>query len=209
LTSFFEDGAGMTHIAGTLHADPSTTYRIEFFANDPDPLHLPAEGQRFLVPPTGQRFINVMTNASGDASFSAVLNVPVAPNQILTATATDPVGNTSEFSAGILASTTLFSTGLMQFSGGIASGAKPTAIVQASDGNFWFTEFGKNALGRITPAGLVSEFSLASLGVDTGPRDLVRNSADGFIYFTEFNTGRIGKINPMAGSDAAILASET
>jgi streptogramin lyase len=209
LTSFFEDGTGKTDITGTLHADPNKTYRIEFFANDPDPLNLPPEGQHFLVPSSGQPFINVTTNASGDAGFSVALNVPVASGQILTATATDPDGNTSEFSVGIQSAITTFAAGLMQFSGGITAGALPTAIVKASDGNFWFTEFGNNALGRITPSGLVHEFSLASLGADTGPLDLVSDPANGFLYFTEFNTGRIGRINPMEGTDAAILASLT
>ncbi|HEV3448748.1 MAG TPA: hypothetical protein VG099_29190, partial [Gemmataceae bacterium] len=202
LTAAFEDGTGKTDILGTLHADPSKTYRIEFFASDPDPLNLPAEGQQFLG------FVNTTTDASGNARFSAALNVTVPSSRVLTATATDPVGNTSEFSAAQTFSTTLFSAGLAQFSGGITAGAQPTSITAAADGNFWFTEFGNNALGRITPAGLVTEFSLASLGAGTGPLDLVSDAANGFLYFGEFNTGRIGRINPLAGSDSAILASE-
>jgi streptogramin lyase len=202
LTAAFEDGTGKTDIFGTLHADPSKTYRIELFASDPDPLNLPAEGQQFLG------FVNTTTDAGGDARFSAALNVPVSSNRVLTATATDPVGNTSEFSAAQAFSTTLFSAGLTQFSGGITAGARPTSIAAAADGNFWFTELGNNALGRITPGGLVTEFSLASLGAGTGPLDLVSDAANGFLYFTEFNTGRIGRINPQAGSDSAILASE-
>jgi streptogramin lyase len=208
LTSAFEDGTGKTDITGTLQMlSPSTpagtTFRIEFFANDPDPLNLPAEGQQFLG------FVNATTDASGKATFSASLNVPVASNRIFTATATDPVGNTSEFSNPLPFSTSLFSTDLLQFSGSITANALPTSIVRASDGNFWFTEFGNNALGRITPSGLVTEFSLASLGTNTGPLDLVSDTANGFIYFTMNNTGRIARINPMAGSDMAILASES
>src|SRR5439155_6648659 len=93
LTSAFEDGTGKTVITGGLHADPNKTYRIEFFANDADPLGLPAEGQQFLG------FINTTTNASGNVGFTATLNVPVPASRFFTATATDPVGNTSEFSA--------------------------------------------------------------------------------------------------------------
>jgi streptogramin lyase len=205
LTSFFEDGTGKTDITGTLtqSVSPNTTFRIEFFANDPDPLNLPAEGQQFLG------FVTTTTNASGKATFSAALNVPVTGGRLITATATDPNGNTSEFSPGIQAATTTFSNGLLQFSGGITSGATPTGIVQAADGNFWFTEFGTNALGRITPTGLVTEFSLASLGTNTAPLDLVSDPANGFLYFTLSNTGRIARINPMAGTDAQILASES
>lgn len=203
LTSVFEDGTGKTIIAGTLSANPNTTYRIELFANDPDPLHLPSEGQQFLG------FINVTTDTNGDAHFTASLNVPASEGHLFTATATDPVGNTSEFSTAVAFSTNLFSEGLEEFAGGIAATAQPTSIVQAADGNFWFTELGNNALGRITPDGLVTIFTLASLGANTGPLDLVSDDANGFLYFTESNTGRIGRINPLAGSDAAILASET
>jgi Ca2+-binding RTX toxin-like protein len=92
LTSAIVQGTG-TIITGTLHADPSTTYRIELFANDADSLGLPAEGQQFLG------FINTTTNASGDAMFSTTLSVAVDGSRSLTATATDPAGNTSEFSA--------------------------------------------------------------------------------------------------------------
>jgi streptogramin lyase len=203
LTSAFEDGTGKTDITGALtqSVSPNTTFRIEFFASDPDPLGLPAEGQQFLG------FTTATTDAGGNVSFSVSLNVPVSAGRVLTATATDPVGNTSEFSAGLALSTTLLSAGLTQFSGGITKNAQPTSIVQAADGNFWFTEFSNNALGRITPGGLVTEFSLASLGSDTGPLDLVSDVANGLLYFTMLRNGKIGDINPMAGSDSAILAS--
>jgi WD40 repeat protein len=94
LTSVTVNG-GQTTIAGTLTAAVNTTFRIEFFANNPDPLGLPAEGQQFLG------FANVMTNTNGVATFTPTLNVAVANGSIVTATATDPNGNTSEFSAGL------------------------------------------------------------------------------------------------------------
>ena len=90
---------GTTNIAGTLSSAPNSTFRIEFFASDADPLNLPAEGQQFLG------FANVNTDANGDVSFNASLNVPVANGRIVTATATDAVGNTSEFSAGLVVPT--------------------------------------------------------------------------------------------------------
>jgi len=100
LTTVKSNG-GQTTITGTLtqSASPNTTFRIEFFANDIDPLGLPGEGQEFIG------FVNANTDASGDASFSPSLPVAVALGRIVTATATDALGNTSEFSAGV--STTL------------------------------------------------------------------------------------------------------
>ncbi|HVS80930.1 MAG TPA: DUF4394 domain-containing protein, partial [Pyrinomonadaceae bacterium] len=88
--------SGKTDITGTLKANANSTYRIEFFASDPDPLGLPAEGQQFLG------FANVTTDANGNVTFSVTLNVPVANGRVVTATATDAVGNTSEYSAGIV-----------------------------------------------------------------------------------------------------------
>ncbi len=88
-----------TDIAGSLTSTPSSTFRVELFASNPDPLSLPAEGQQFLG------FANVTTDANGNGSISVSLSVSVANGRFVTATATDAVGNTSEFSAGILVPT--------------------------------------------------------------------------------------------------------
>ena len=83
---------GNVTINGTLNAEASKTYRLEFFANaSVDPSGY-GEGQTFLG------FKDVTTNGSGDTSFS--VNFPVTgTSTAFTATATDPDGNTSEFSA--------------------------------------------------------------------------------------------------------------
>src|SRR5207249_2630793 len=84
-----------TSVTGTLTGPANSTFRIEFFASDTDPLGLPAEGQQFLG------FVNATTDAGGNASFSASLNVPVGIGRAVTATASDGIGNTSEFSAAV------------------------------------------------------------------------------------------------------------
>jgi hypothetical protein len=93
--------AGQTKIAGSLtqSASPNSTFRIEFFASDPDPLGVHAEGQQFLG------FFNASTDAGGVASFAPTLPVSVAVGRIVTATATDQLGNTSEFSEGVAGDT--------------------------------------------------------------------------------------------------------
>jgi hypothetical protein len=88
-----------TNITGTLSSAPNSSFRLEFYANDTDPLGLAAEGQQFIG------FTNVTTDGNGDASFSVSFNVPVATGRIITTTATDSIGNTSEFSAGIVVPT--------------------------------------------------------------------------------------------------------
>src|SRR5262249_38562825 len=81
----------------------------------------------------------------------------------------------------------------------------PTSITKAADGNLWFTEFNSDRIGRVTPAGVVTEpVILTTMG--SGPLDIV-SGPDGALYFTERFTDKIGRINPLAGSDAAIQAS--
>jgi hypothetical protein len=93
LTSI-QSSVGQTKIIGTLSqsVSPNSTFRIEFFASDPDPLSDYAEGQEYLG------FFSASTDANGSVAFTATLPVSLAAGRIVTATATDQFGNTSEFS---------------------------------------------------------------------------------------------------------------
>jgi CSLREA domain-containing protein len=86
-TPFFFDAP--TTIKGRLNSTPGTTFVIRFFSNPSGD-----EGKRFI----GQK-TDVVTDSSGNASFSFTPNQRVEVGQRITATATDPNGNTSEFSA--------------------------------------------------------------------------------------------------------------
>jgi hypothetical protein len=73
----------------TLRSTPNTLFRIEFFGNataDPSTF---GEGEKYLG------FVNVTTDASGNAAISAAPYDAAYP--YVSATATDPEGNTSEF----------------------------------------------------------------------------------------------------------------
>lgn len=63
-------------------------------------------------------------------------------------------------------------------------------IAAGPDGNMWFT--GNNKVGRITPAGVITEFPVAfgssSDGIAAGP--------DGNIWFSGRNTNKVGRITP-------------
>ena len=77
-------------VEGMLNSIPNTTFRLEFFGNSAcDPSGF-GEGENFLGATT------VTTDGSGNTNFTAIF--PVPPGQWLTATATDPANNTSEFS---------------------------------------------------------------------------------------------------------------
>jgi hypothetical protein len=94
LTSVTNSG-GTTTIQGTLNSVASTQFRIEFFAGaaaDPSGF---GQGQTFLG------FANATTDGSGNASFTFMTPTPVGT--IFTATATDPGGNSSEFSRAMSA----------------------------------------------------------------------------------------------------------
>jgi hypothetical protein len=83
--------ASQTTIDGSLNAAASETFTIQFFSNviaDPSGY---GQGQTYLGS------IPVTTNSSGDATFSATLNFGLTPGLAISATATDPNGNTSEF----------------------------------------------------------------------------------------------------------------
>lgn len=98
--------AGGLRVAATLDAAPSTAYTIEFFLNPGLPP--PIFGQEFFQ---GYSFLGsttATTDASGHAAFTFLApSIPVGDlfsingpliNRDLTATATDPMGDTSEFS---------------------------------------------------------------------------------------------------------------
>ena len=89
-----------TSVQGTLNSIASSTFRIELFASataDPSG-HGP--GQNFLGA------FNVTTNGSGNASFNMTLAPSVLAGQVISATATDAGGNTSEYSANVTVTTT-------------------------------------------------------------------------------------------------------
>ncbi|HEX9004445.1 MAG TPA: right-handed parallel beta-helix repeat-containing protein, partial [Blastocatellia bacterium] len=93
LTSVTTSG-GLSNFSGTLNSTANTTFRIEFFANALCDATGNGEGQFFIG------FVNVNTDAGGNASFNTTL--PSLPTLnaggVVTATATDAAGNTSEFS---------------------------------------------------------------------------------------------------------------
>ena len=93
LSSVDRDGLSDTRIIGSLNSKASTNYRIEFFSNPSgggDPSGY-GEGKTYLG------FTNVTTDGSGSAPFNVVLPVFVPAGSLVTATATDPLNNTSEF----------------------------------------------------------------------------------------------------------------
>ncbi len=86
-------------------------------------------------------------------------------------------------------------------------GNRPQSITAGPDGNLWFTAFAydgggnvaSTSVGRITPAGAISEFPIAALGYGG---DIVAGP-DGNLWFTEPTVSRIGRM-----STAGVLTGE-
>ncbi|BFM39751.1 choice-of-anchor Q domain-containing protein [Synechocystis sp. LKSZ1] len=77
-------------VQGRLNSAPNTIFRIEFFSNTNVDPSGNGEGQTYLT------FQNITTDGNGNASFTFT---PPGGSLNITATATDPQGNTSEFSS--------------------------------------------------------------------------------------------------------------
>ena len=107
--------------------------------------------------------------------------------------AVDKKGQVTEFSAGLTP----------VFLAGNEYGADPGAITAGPDGNLWFTERLANRIGRITPAGAITEFSAGLTDAVTSPGSEYPASPsditvgpDGNLWFTEQSGPRIGRITP-------------
>jgi len=86
-------GGGNTNIQGSLNSAPSTTFREEFFDNSQCDGFNNGEGQTFIGS------ANIPKAANCTATINVNLPINVQAGRLITAPATDPNNNTSEFSA--------------------------------------------------------------------------------------------------------------
>ena len=84
--------ASGTVIQGTLNSASNTTFAIDFFATDGCNPAGYGEGKTFIGSTT------VTTDGTCNADFNVLMQTRLTDGEIVTATATDPEGNTSEFS---------------------------------------------------------------------------------------------------------------
>ncbi|MGP0065797.1 MAG: Ig-like domain repeat protein [Isosphaeraceae bacterium] len=84
-------GGSATSVLGTLNSTPNTTFTIDFYANAaPDPSEY-GQGQTWLGS------ASVTTDSTGNVSFDDSNLAATSPGEWISATATDPGGDTSEF----------------------------------------------------------------------------------------------------------------
>ena len=143
LLSSAVSAGGNTTIDGTLNSTANTQFAIDFYSND----SCVGRPQDFLQGRTYIGTTNATTNGSGNATIHAVLTgVVLAAGEKVTATATDPDGNTSEFSqrniitsnpsSGNPAGASLALTGFHFLAGAtVTVGGLPASNVVVSDYN--------------------------------------------------------------------------
>jgi len=130
--------AGNATVSGTLNSLASTTFTLEFFANAACGTQGYGQGQTYIGS------ASVTTDGAGNASFGPLTFVIPAGQSVITATATRPTNNTSEFSqclATLPPTTTAVTSSLNPSMFGqfvtftaTVTGASPTGTVQFLDG---------------------------------------------------------------------------
>lgn len=87
-------GGGSTTIQGTLNSKPNTTFEIDFYSSAALDPSGNGEGAQFF------NTTSIVTNSNGTGTINVTFPVALGAGRVITATATDPAGNTSEFSSG-------------------------------------------------------------------------------------------------------------
>ncbi|MGP0066019.1 MAG: beta strand repeat-containing protein [Isosphaeraceae bacterium] len=87
-----------TTVVGSLNAGADTTYLLQFFGSPaPDPSGY-GQGQVYL----GSTTVTTGSNSdANDVNFNVTLPTALSPGWVVSATATDPIGDTSEFSQDV------------------------------------------------------------------------------------------------------------
>ena len=159
-------GAGSTHITGKFRSAPSTSFELDFFANAACS-NFPRE---FLGGETYLGSAQVVTDGSGAATIDVTLPVATEAGARISATATDPAGNTSEFSQRIVFAMTSATSG---------PAAGGTAI--AVSGTDFASPTTMTIGGIATPVTFVNDHALQSTSPALGPgsvNDLVVTTPD-------------------------------
>ena len=170
-----------TSVSGTLNSLPSTTFHLDFYASAPPAVS--AQARTWL----GTK--DVTTTGGGGAGIAASL-ATVPEGWVITATATDPAGNTSPLSAGRAVTTTdTVADGIpnawrqLYFSGsGTSTNAQSCAACDADhDGMSNLQEF----LAGTNPTNAASVLRLSSLTRTGSSVTLGFVSAPGLAYRIE------------------------
>jgi hypothetical protein len=158
-----------TRIQGKLDTTPSTTFDLDFYANAACP-NFPRE---FLEGETYLGSTQVATDGSGHADIDVTLPATIQPGQRVSATATDPAGNTSEFSQRIIFSIAVASGPASGGTGITVSGtdfSNPTTLTigGVATPNTFVDDHTLNASSPALPPGTVNDVVVTTTDGTTG-----------------------------------------
>ena len=140
------------NVVGTLNSVSSATYRLEFFANAACDASGYGEGKTFI----GVQ--SVTTDSSGNASFNATFPALPVGQSVVTATATDSGGSTSEFSQCVTAALPVALTVVRNGSGSGTVTSSPAGINCGATCNVTFPA-GTAVTLTATPTSAASTFT--------------------------------------------------
>ena len=140
------------NVQGTLNSIASATYRLEFFANAACDASGYGEGKTFLG------FQTITTDGGGNASINATVAALPVGQSVVTATATDSGGSTSEFSQCVMAA---LPVALVVVKNGSGSGTVTSLPAGINCGATCSTTFaaGTGVTLTATPASAASTFT--------------------------------------------------
>ncbi|WP_415036523.1 DUF4347 domain-containing protein, partial [Azonexus sp.] len=199
LTEAVTNASNQLTVKGTLNSEAGSYYRIEFFSSPTGNASGYGEGKTYLG------FVNVATDASGNASFTQTLAAAVPAGYVISATATKSdagyatFSDTSEFSAFIAAKEV----------NKAPSGSNNT-VTTLEDQAYTFSaaDFGFNDAGN-NPANSLLAVKVTTLpGAGSLTLNGVAVTAGQFVSVTDINTGKL-KFTPAADANGAGYASFT
>ena len=85
-----------------------------------------------------------------------------------------------------------------EFTGGLAVSPNPTAVAPGPDGNVWFTD--NRAVGRITPAGVITEYTAGIPAGDTPANSITVGSDHALWFCLDGMNPAVGRIDPATGT---------
>jgi hypothetical protein len=127
-------------VTGSLSALASTAYRLEFFAAAASDASGHGGSQRYLG------FLSVTTDASGAAIFSQSFKTTLAYGWVVSATATDTAGNTSEFSPVLWQGANLDDTFKLHSDAGATKTIYLDFNGNTTSGTQWNTQYGQSTI---------------------------------------------------------------
>ncbi len=130
--------------------------------------------------------------SSGTLSLSKnALSSPASTANLIYSGGTLVSASVAASAAGLTATSATLTPTPTFYAYPLPNGASAFGIVAGPDGNMWFTDEPNGKIGRITPAGAVTEFPLQN---STSDPEGITVGTDGRIWFTEAANAKTGAI---------------